>query len=303
MRFFVLLFLFSSLSKASILSQTTIKLWTDAFESKKMKQSELTAYIANDNLSGSAVIICPGGSYCYLGIRNEGYKVAEWFQKKGISAFVLRYRTGSKNNRHPAMIQDLQRAIQLVKENHADYGIDPNRVGVVGFSAGGHLAGTAATYYHINFMEELDIKPDVSLRPDFVAMIYPVVSMTDSIGHKKSRRNLLGKAYTPELKKMMSLEQNTHPGIPPVFMIHCTEDQTVDYRNALYYKEALKKTGVRCDFTLYDEKGHGFGIDPKSDKAPSWINQFLPWLRDIRMIDQPMNAQEQHAGQRDDSIY
>jgi acetyl esterase/lipase len=250
-----------------------------------MKRSELIAFLAEENPSGASVIICPGGSYCYLGIRNEGFKVAEWFQKKGISAFVLRYRIGVKKNRHPAMIQDLQRAIQLVKENQVAYGIDSSRVGVVGFSAGGHLAGTAATYYHINFMEELDVKPDVSLRPGFVALIYPVVSMTDSIGHKKSRRNLLGKNYTPELKKMMSLEQNTHPHMPPVFMIHCTKDQTVDYRNALYYKEALEKTGVEHNFTLYDEKGHGFGIDPESARAPSWINQFIPWLRDIRMID------------------
>lgn len=287
-------------SKVHLASQNTIKLWDNLSATKKMKQSEMTVFIAENNPDGTAVIICPGGSYCYLGFKNEGIKVAKWFQKNGISAFVLRYRVGMYKNRHPAMIQDLQRAIQIVRENYSVYNIDTCKVGVVGFSAGGHLAGTAATYYNINFMEELGVETTVSLRPDFVAMIYPVVSMTDSIGHKKSRRNLLGSNYTPELQKMMSLEQNVHSGIPPVFMIQCTKDQTVDYRNAFYYKDALRKKGVRCDFTLYDEKGHGFGIDPDSDKAPSWINRFTPWLKKINMIDKPISAQNKSGNAQED---
>lgn len=293
------LFLFCA-SKVYLASQNTVKLWNDPSATKRMKQSEMTVFAAENNSTGASVIICPGGSYRYLGINIEGYKVAEWFQENGISAFVLRYRTGMRRNRHPAMIQDLQRAIQLVKENHVEYGIDTCKVGVVGFSAGGHLAGTAATYYDINFMEELGISTNVSLRPAFVAMIYPVVSMTDSIGHKKSRRNLLGNAYTYELKRMMSLEQNVHQGIPPVFMIQCTGDRTVDYRNALYYKEALKNKGVEHNFTLYDEPGHGFGINPESNKASSWINHFIPWLQKIDVIEKPVNAQNSSAGMQDD---
>lgn len=291
MKRYILLFLLFNIVKTNSVAQNTIRLWDNASATKKMKHSEMTAYIANGNSARPAVIICPGGSYCYLGIKNEGVKVAEWFQKNGISAFVLRYRVGIRNNRHPAMIQDLQRAILLVKENHTKYGIDTCKVGIVGFSAGGHLAGTAATYYNINFMEELGVETNVSLRPDFVAMIYPVVSMTDSIAHKKSRRNLLGHKYTPELQKMMSLELNAHAGMPPVFIIHCKKDQTVDYRNSLYYKDVLKKNEVQCHFTIYDEKGHGFGINPNSDKAPSWINHFIPWLQHIQVIDQPMNTQ------------
>ena len=183
------------------------------------------------------------------------------------------------------MIQDLQRSIQLIKENYAIYQIDTCKVGVLGFSAGGHLAGTAATYYDINFMIDLGIQPNVSLRPDFIAMIYPVVSMTDSIAHKKSRRNLLGNRFSPELKNMMSLEQNVHVDMPPVFIIHCKHDKTVDYRNALYYSNILTQKGVPMDFTLYDEKGHGFGINPNSKRASSWINNFMPWLRKINIID------------------
>jgi len=272
----ILLFLIN----APLASQKTVKLWDESIATKKMKHAEMIPFIAENNPDGLAVIICPGGSYCYLGIQKEGIKVAQWFQKNGISAFVLRYRTGFRKNKYPAMIQDLQRSIQLIRENNAVYCIDTCKVGVIGFSAGGHLAGTAATYYDINFMEELGIEPNVSLRPDFVAMIYPVVSMTDSLAHKRSRRNLLGYRYPLELKHKMSLELNVHTGMPPVFVIHCKNDKTVNYRNALNYYHALSNQGIRCNFTLYDQKGHGFGIDPDSPKAASWINHFILWLRD-----------------------
>ena len=284
MRISVLILLLCILFKGVIFSQQTTKLWNYPLASKKMKQVEMIMFQAGNNNDSIAVIICPGGSYRYLGIKKEGVKVAQWFQQNDISAFVLRYRTGIRKNRHPAMIQDLQRAIQHVRENHAAYRIDTCKIGVLGFSAGGHLAGTAAVYYPINFMQELGIETTISLKPDFVGMIYPVVSMTDSLAHKKSRRNLLGSRYTPELQHMMSLEQNVHNDMPPVYMIHCTKDRTVDYRNALYFHEALVREGVPCDITIYDEKGHGFGIDPQSPHAPSWINHFIPWLRKIKII-------------------
>ena len=241
----------------------------------------MITYIAENNTDGWAVIICPGGSYSYLAIIDEGTKVAEWLQKNGITSFVLRYRTNSRHNRHPAMIQDLQRAIQLVKEKHETWLVDSCKVGVMGFSAGGHLAGTAATYYQTNFMENLGIKPKTSLRPDFVAMIYPVISMTDSLAHKRSRRNLIGKRYSPELMKMMSLEQNVHEGMPPVYLIHCKKDKTVDYRNTLYYNDALIREGIPCEFTLFDDCGHGFGINPNHRHAPFWINHFILWLQKL----------------------
>ena len=252
-----------------------------------MKHVEMIPFLAENNPDNLAVIICPGGSYRYLGIKKEGVHVAQWFQQNDISAFVLRYRTGLYKNRHPAMIQDLQRAIQHVKENHTTYRIDSCKIGVLGFSAGGHLAGIAATYYDINFMLDLGVKTTVSLRPDFVAMIYPVVSMTDSLAHRKSRRNLLGAHYTPEMQQMMSLELNVHDNMPPVFMIHCKKDKTVDYRNSLYFHNALIRQNIPCDFTLYNEKGHGFGFDPQSTHAPSWINHFIPWLRQIKMVTTP----------------
>ena len=285
MRQTILLLLLSGFFNAHVASQHSIKIWNDKNATKKMRHVEMISFFADNNTKGLAVIICPGGSYYYLGIKNEGIKVARWLQKNGITAFVLRYRTGLRKNKHPAMIQDLQRALQLVKENHATYHIDSCKVGVMGFSAGGHLAGTAATYYQTNFMEELGIEPHCSLRPDFVAMIYPVVSMTDSLAHKKSRRYLLGEHCSPELQQKLSLEQNVHDDMPPVFMIHCRKDKTVDYRNALYYSKALSLKDISYDFTLYDESGHGFGINPNSHHASSWINNYMLWLRKINMIE------------------
>jgi len=281
MRIAILLLFFLSFSNVYSESQQTIKIWNEDIATKKMEKAALTPFIAANNSNGLAVIICPGGSYCYLGIKKEGIEVAEWLQRNGISAFVLRYRTGIRRNRHPAMIQDLQRAIQLVRENHTAWHIDTCKVGVMGFSAGGHLAGTAATYYRINFMEDLGIRPAVSLRPDFTAMIYPVVSMTDSLAHKKSRRNLLGKRYAAELQHQLSLEQHVHAAMPPVFLLHCTKDKTVDYRNSLYYSHELARKGVPCEFITCDASGHGFGIDSGGVHGPAWIGRFLVWGKRI----------------------
>ena len=283
--FFILLFLAYI---PLLFAQETIKLWQGCdFATKKMAYSEITTYLADNNPSGTAVIICPGGSYCYLGMKNEGRKVAEWLQKNGISAFVLRYRVGMYGNRHPAMVQDLQRAIQLIKEDHFLYGIDTVKIGVMGFSAGGHLVGMAATYFKKNYMESLGIIPKVSLRPNFTVMIYPVVSMLDSLVHRRSRANLLGRQYTTDEQNQMSLELNVHKELPPVFMIHCHYDKTVDYRNTLYYQKALENKGIPYHFRLYEEAGHGFGIKSGDSrkKAPEWIEELIPWLKDIRMIN------------------
>jgi acetyl esterase/lipase len=284
MRNICILLLFSGFFSVFAASQQIIPIWDTSNATKKMKKAEMVAFIANENTNGLSVIICPGGSYRFLAMKKEGTKVAKWLQQNGITAFVLRYRVGS-GNRFPAMVEDLQRAIQLVKENHSTYGIDTCKMGIMGFSAGGHLVGTAATYSQTNFMKDVGIETDISLKPNFVAMIYPVVSMTEDFAHQRSRRNLLGKHYSPETQRMLSLEQNVHTEMPPVFIVHCTNDKTVDFRNAQSYSAELARNGVPCEFITYNEKGHGFGINPDSKHAPSWINSFIPWLQNIKMID------------------
>jgi len=255
-------------------AQKVIKIWGGTAITHKQKWSELSVFLPEKpDASGISVIICPGGSYYWLDMDNEGFSVAKYLNKHGITAFVLKYRTAKRGNHHPAMIQDLERAMQLVKANSQEYGINPDKVGVMGFSAGGHLAGTAAIY------------SETSLKPYFAAMIYPVVSMSnDSIVHKKSRRNLLGKSYSDELKQMMSLEKNVHADMPPVFLLHCAGDKTVDYRNSVAFHKALSEKNVEHKFLLLEESGrggHGFGIQPNG-KATGWIDEFLKWIFSIQ---------------------
>ena len=250
-------------------AQKSIKIWDAVNVSSKQKRSELTIFLSEQpNSSGISVIICPGGSYYWLDMDKEGFSVAKYLNKHGITAFVLKYRTAKQGNRHPAMIQDLEQAMHIVKTNSEEYGINPEKVGAMGFSAGGHLVGIAALYL------------ETALKPYFAAMIYPVISMDDDIGHKKSRKNLLGKKYPDELNQLMSLEKNVFAGMPPVFLMHCTCDKTVDYRNSVVFEKALIEKNVIYKFLLFDEygkSGHGFGIQPNS-KAIGWIDDFLKWI-------------------------
>ena len=260
---------FVLLTILTVSAQETVKIWNGTDITRKQKWSELTVFLPEKpDTSKPSVIICPGGSYYWLDMDNEGFSVAKYLNKQGITAFVLHYRTAMRHNHHPAMIEDVQRAMQFVKENSTKYGINPDKTGIMGFSAGGHLAGTAAIY------------SDNILKPCFIAMIYPVVSMEDSICHTKSRRNLLGKNYSAELKKRMSLEQNIPADMPPVFLLHCTGDKTVDYRNSVVFDKALTEKNINHKFLLLEENGkggHGFGIQPNG-KATGWIDEFLKWL-------------------------
>jgi acetyl esterase/lipase len=265
-------------------AQEVLKIWKGKNMTRKEKRSELGVFLPEvPDTSGVSIIICPGGSYYWLCRGDEGTAVAKYLNKQGIAAFVLRYRTAMRGNHHPAMIQDLQRAMQMVKENAENYGINPEKIGVMGFSAGGHLAGTQAEYFDTDFIGggEAFFTP---AKPYFVAMIYPVVSMTDEkIVHKKSRKNLLRKKYSLELARMMSLEKNVREDMPPIFLMHCTGDKTVDYRNSMMMAEALTEKNVPHKFLLLDERGHGghgFGIRPNG-KATGWIDEFLKWLQTI----------------------
>ena len=269
----------------STFSQEKLKLWNNN-PTHKQKRSELTIYFPEkEKNTGISVIICPGGSYRYLGMTCEGYEVAEYLQSQGIAAFVLRYRIGMFGNRHPAMIQDLQRSIQLVKEVYSEYDLDPDKVGIMGFSAGGHLAGTAATYFDTNFMEALGIVPEVSLKPAFAAMIYPVITMQqDSIVHKRSRKNLLGySSREKEMENYMSLEDHVRGDMPPVFLLQCKGDKTVNYQNSECYNRALSEKGVNHKYLFYDQdlddnNGHGFGIR-SNGVTTDWHLEFISWLQ------------------------
>jgi acetyl esterase/lipase len=180
------------------------------------------------------------------------------------------------------MIQDLQRSIQLVRENADAYAIDSAQVGLMGFSAGGHLVGTASIYYTENFMSPLDITPLVSLRPTFVAMIYPVVTMHKPLVHQKSRRNLLTRHPSEELVQKLSLEENLHSGVPPVFILACKDDKTVHVGNTLLFVQGLKEKKLPHEAHIFNKGNHGFGLYPaKNTDSENWINLFWVWMNKV----------------------
>lgn len=271
--FFVFgIFFVSSLMFAK--SGKSIRLWKDV---PKMEKYKSTMYFHPANSSDgkntkAAIIVCPGGSYHHLGLYNEGYKSSEWFSKKGVAAFTLRYRTAENGFHSPAMLQDIQRAIQIVRENAEKFGIDVNKVGVIGYSAGGHLVTMAGAFYETHDeLKKLGIEHKVSLRPDFCIPVYPVVSMEDSIAHKWSRKSLLGKNMSEERKIEFSMEKQIPSDMPPTYIVVCLDDPVVDYRNSYVLYDALKAKNIPCQLEVYDWGKHGFGmLNNKFMKEFNW---------------------------------
>lgn len=253
---------------------------------EKMQNQKTVMYFHkadSKNEKNAAVIICPGGSYHHLGIYNEGYKSAKWFSKNGIQAFNLRYRTAESDFHYPAMLEDLQRAIQIVRENAKEYNIDPEKIGVIGFSAGGHLVTMAGAFFDShNELKKLGIESSVSLKPNFVIPVYPVVSMQDEIAHKWSRKSLLGENQTADRKNEFSMEKQITSSMPPTYVVCCKDDNVVDYQNSVELVKALKNAGVPHKFALYDWGKHGFGmLNNRFMKTFHYNEKILEWLISI----------------------
>ncbi len=263
-----------------------IKLWKNVPGMKSMP-TKLYVYPApKENNTGVAVVVCPGGSYAHtMGIATEGFGVAEWLNSQGITAFVLKYRVGSKGYHHPAMIEDAQYAICYVREHAKAYGINPDKVGIMGFSAGGHLATMAGAFHKTNFLADKKVKFDVSLRPDFVVPVYPVVSMLDGIAHERSRRNLLTRHYTAEERALLSMELNIPPNMPPTLVVTAKDDPVVKYENSVRLDNSLTKASIPHKFLLYETGGHGYGMDEKlAPEAGQWKYSFIKWLHEIKIL-------------------
>lgn len=276
--FFLLFFITLCIS---VQAQEVIRPWEGIRPKSRVRMWHYQSL--NDNGLGIAVIILPGGSYHHLGIRNEGHDVARVLAEKGYTPFVLRYSTGMYGNSYPTMMEDVQRAVMLVKERAAEFNINPDKVGVMGFSAGGHLAGWMGTYYDTNYLARYGLDPALSLRPAFVAMIYPVVTMIDGIVHRRSRKNLLPNKHSATLRLQLSLEENVHADMPPVFLLTCMDDPVVDPENSIRYSRALEEKQVPHEFLLYREGGHGFGYKPHGNNKTGheWIQEFFRWMEHL----------------------
>ncbi|HET8827866.1 MAG TPA: alpha/beta hydrolase [Pelobium sp.] len=248
----------------------------------KVTTPQLIAYFA-EKPNGTSVIICPGGGYGILAISHEGYQIAEEFNKRGITAFVLKYRLPAEEimvDKTIGPLQDAQQAIKMVRENATKWNINPNKIGIMGFSAGGHLASTLSTH----FEESLIDNPDsVSLRPDFSILGYPVITM-GTFAHQGSKQNLLGKNPTEAKLKDFSNELQVTPNTPPAFLFHANDDKSVPSENSVAYMLALKNFGVPVEAHFYKAGGHGFGLHNKTTKE-NWFLSMIGWMQSIKMTD------------------
>jgi acetyl esterase/lipase len=234
--------------------------------------------------NGTAVIICPGGGYWVNAISHEGYDVAKAFNEMGVTAFVVKYRIPNEaamSNKEFGPLQDVQQAIKIVRENASANNIDSTRIGVMGFSAGGHLASTAGTHY-----ENRLVQTSVSLRPDFLMLIYPVISFSDSVGHIGSRDQLIGKNPTKEKIDQFSNDKRVNNQTPPTFLVHASDDGAVKVENSILFYRNLVKYRVPAELHIYQKGGHGFGMKNPTT-ADLWMERCKNWMESNGWMKKP----------------
>ncbi len=264
----------------------------------------ITPYPAPSKVNGAALVIFPGGGYSGLAMDHEGKQPALWFNTQGISTFVVKYRLGSAGYRHPIEMGDGQRAIRWVRHNAAKYGIDPKRVGVLGFSAGGHEAATVSTHYDDGNPAAKDSIDRQGCRPAFSILGYPVITMDKSFTHMGSRDNLLGTNPSQMLVDSLSNEKQVTSKTPPAFLFHATDDGAVPIKNSQAYHDSLVRRGVATEFKIYDHGGHGFGMADGKGGAPTdsvlntWPGLAAKWLAAQGFLKQTvsLNAVAASAG-------
>ncbi len=231
----------------------------------------------SENPTGAAVLLCPGGSYAFLSWDNEGEEQARWLNALGITCFILSYRLPGDGwvNRSVVPLQDAQRAMRLIRAQAGTFGIDPKRVTVLGFSAGGHLAGSIATRFAEPVYEPVDEIDAQSARPDFAGLVYPVVSTAEAFTHMDSRDNLLGPDATEDQRRHASVDLRVTADTPPIFLTHCSDDGAVPIQNSLMLYQAMLAAQRPCELHTFDRGGHGYGVRlPKEVPASAWPQLF-----------------------------
>ena len=244
----------------------------------KVSQPTLTLFLADAKIAnGTSVVICPGGGYHHLSINKEGYKIAQWLNSLGISAFILKYRMPSDltmKDKTVGPLQDAQEAIRMVRRNAEKWKLDSSKIGIMGFSAGGHLASTLST----KFLEKVyDSVDNTSARPDFSILMYPVISMQDGTTHKGSKINLLGENPSATLVENYSNDKQVTESTPKTFIVHATDDKAVPVENSINYYLALKQNKVPVEMHLYENGGHGFGLGTDGTNK-NWSKACENWL-------------------------
>jgi acetyl esterase/lipase len=281
MKFHTLLLFATCIFATSIAAQTPMPLWADGAPNAVGKEPQdiptITPFLApKETATGAAVLVLPGGGYARLSDVKEGSDVAKWLNSLGISAFVLKYRLGPRYNQ-PNPLLDAARAVRIVRYRAKEWNIDPARIAILGFSAGGHLASTLGTKFDAGKPDVKDEIERVSSRPDLMILLYPVITMGE-FTHKGSKLNLLGENPSPELIKQYSNDQQVTKDTPPTFLMHTMTDAGVPVENSMSFAAALRKNGVPFEFHLYEQGPHGVGLAPTNPYLASWAGRCSDWL-------------------------
>jgi acetyl esterase/lipase len=269
-----------------------ITVWdtSDIVRIRNVQKPDLAVFLpSKKNATGEAVVICPGGGYVRLAYDWEGSDIARWMCSRGIAAFVLKYRLPlSKSNivRYKSPLMDAQRALRMVRSHAAEWNLDPGKIGIMGFSAGGHLASSLSTHFDGGDPSSPDPVEQVSCRPDFSVLVYPVITFTGGFMHRGSRDVLLGENADPELVEYYSSELQVDPETPPAILIHSGDDRTVPVENSIAYYEALKAHGITAEMHIYPYGGHGYSLAIGQGYLSTWPDRVLDWIRYLYPLGQ-----------------
>ena len=264
-----------------------VTIWdtSDIVRVRNVQKPDIAVFLpSKKNATGEAVVICPGGGYNILAYDWEGSDIARWLNSQGIAAFVLKYRLpGSKSNivAHKSPLMDAQRAMRMVRSNAAAWNIDQGKIGIMGFSAGGHLASTLSTHYDAGDPSSSDPVEQLSCRPDFSVLIYPVISFTEDFQHSGSRRNLVGEDADESLVKYYSNELQVTEDTPPAILIHSDDDKGVPAENSIAYYKALRANEVSSELHIYPYGGHGYSLAIGQGHLATWPDRVIQWIRYI----------------------
>lgn len=256
----------------------------DGVRVRNVSEAEMYVYLPEkEKNTGAAVVICPGGGYMIEAMDHEGYDMAKWLKSRGVAGIVLKYRLPYGHHEIPS--GDARQALRIVRKNAEAWGIDPTKIGIAGSSAGGHLASTVGTRFDDGNKESEDSFERMSSRPDFMLLLYPVITFSEEFGHMGSRKNLIGEGNDWKMVEEYSNELHVTPQTPPTFLVLADDDKGVVPRNSVEFYLALKENNVPAEMHIFAEGNHGFGMNKKNLPVDQWPELFYNWLKAVKMIE------------------